>query len=1067
MLIDHLLSPTKYKQTIIKSSLLLLSILFFASAANAMPANPNGFTETQPDGSEINLQIHGDEHFHWVSDSKGYTVLRDRAWFVYSQKGPNGRLVPSGNRVGKVNPAALGLTPRTLPDAAFRHSKLGDPQQAGGTASPTASSATQWQGSLKNLVVMLRFANHAGRALPSVSDVDILMNEPGGHSSLAPTGSVWDVFQENSYGQLSLESTVTYWVDLPQTEAYYAGGGSGLTSSIHEALRYALDVINADPNFNFADFDQNGDGNIDAITFLHSGYAAEWGGTSSDGAYYTDRIWSHKWSLGSWYSSEGVRVSSYHISPAVWGTSGSTIGRIGVICHETGHFLGLPDLYDGDDSDGDGKIGNGIGSWGLMANSWGFDNSQRHPPHLSAWSKSQLGWVNPAVIDGAGTYTLTQAETAPHAFRIDQGYPSGEYLLIENRQPVGIESAMPQGGLAIYHIDETASYTNETNHYRVALLQADGARDLERGADRGDAYDVFRSGYRDELSPSTNPKTNSYQGGANDVTNNRIYNISASGTDMSFNFEIIGADAPPSAPYNLSSSSQSYDRISLAWADGSSDEYGFKIERSTSSGSWTEIASTGANATGFQDTNLQPSTSYSYRVKAYNLGGSSSYSNTSSATTDQAPPPPPAPSSVVANAASDTQIALSWNDNASDESGFYVDCSLDGSNWTQIATLAANASSYIHSGLNASTQYFYRVRAYSSWGQSFSSVASATTDAPPPYVFSHASQDWAVSGTVSGSYLATQKADGNSQRITEVESGGKPSNRHSYLDHRWQFDGVRGGLMVTLSLTASAPSNSEGDNFEIQYSTNGGSSWNSLSPALVIENGSSGTLLGQLPDTISGTVHIRVIDTNSSKGTRSLDSVNIDELFIRTDIDANDFPPEIPTGITASLVGSSSVKLSWVDNASNERGYEVLRSANGSGWESIASLPVNTESFTDESVAPSTAYSYRVAAYSVSFESLSSSSNTVTTPDGLSVTSLSGGKSKGQIYVDIRWEGGSSLNTVVIYRSIDGSGFTQITSTTNDGSHRDNLGLKGSHTIEYYVTSPDNSIVSPPLSISF
>ena len=83
------------------------------------------------------------------------------------------------------------------------------------------------------------------------------------------------------------------------------------------------------------------------IAFVHSGYAAEWGGTDSYGGYYTDRIWSHKWSLWpAFETQEGVNVQNYYISSAVWGTKGSDVARIGVLAHEAGHFFGLPDLYD-------------------------------------------------------------------------------------------------------------------------------------------------------------------------------------------------------------------------------------------------------------------------------------------------------------------------------------------------------------------------------------------------------------------------------------------------------------------------------------------------------------------------------------------------------------------------------------------------------------------------------------------------------------------------------------------------------------------------------------------------
>jgi M6 family metalloprotease-like protein len=145
--------------------------------------------------------------------------------------------------------------------------------------------------------------------------------------------------------------------------------------------------------FNFNEFDTDNNGYIDAIGFFHSGYGAEWGGTDSYGTYFSNRIWSHKFELyslpgGEWTSTSGKKVYNYHISPSLWSTSGNNIGRIGVVAHETAHFFGLPDLYDG-------SIGNGIGGYCLMANSWGFDSSQYYPPLMSAWSKIQLGWVTP------------------------------------------------------------------------------------------------------------------------------------------------------------------------------------------------------------------------------------------------------------------------------------------------------------------------------------------------------------------------------------------------------------------------------------------------------------------------------------------------------------------------------------------------------------------------------------------------------------------------------------------------------------------------------------------------
>ncbi|RYZ18346.1 MAG: M6 family metalloprotease domain-containing protein, partial [Sphingobacteriales bacterium] len=358
----------------------------------------------------------------------------------------------------------------------------------------------------------------------------------GGDPVLAPTGSVKDLYAENSYGAMVLNSTIYGWVTLPHTEQYYANGESGLDATIQEAIIDALNLT--DSLINYSQFDTDSNGFVDSITFVHSGYAAEFGGTDSSGVSYEDRIWSHRWQIPEWTSAEGVRVRDYHINPGLWGTSGSAPGRIGVISHETGHFFGLPDLYDTNDG------GEGIGSYCMMANSWGFDGEQLNPPHFSAWSKIFLGWATPTLLTTAGNYSLPRVETTPSIFKITHGYPSGEYLLVENRQPFGFESVMPQGGLAVWHIDENKNDNTEEGypgqggwpgnnlHYKVALLQADGLFDLERGANRGDAGDVFHGAGVSEINQSTPTNTDAYQGGAIANTGNRIFAISGAGPTM-------------------------------------------------------------------------------------------------------------------------------------------------------------------------------------------------------------------------------------------------------------------------------------------------------------------------------------------------------------------------------------------------------------------------------------------------------------------------------------------------------------------------------------------------------
>jgi len=154
-------------------------------------------------------------------------------------------------------------------------------------------------------------------------------------------------------------------------------------------------------------------------------------------------------------------------------------------------------------------------------------------------------------------------------------------------------------------------------------------------------------------------------------------------------------------------------------------EAGFKLERSSDNVSFAQIGTLLANATAYSNSALAPGTLYYYRVRAYDTPNDSAYSNTASATTK---PLPAAPSNLVATAVSSSRINLAWTDNANNESGFKLERGTDGATYTQIATLAANTTSYSNTSLIANTTYYYRVRAYEGANNSsYSNVASATT----------------------------------------------------------------------------------------------------------------------------------------------------------------------------------------------------------------------------------------------------------------------------------------------------------------------------------------------------
>jgi predicted phage tail protein len=116
------------------------------------------------------------------------------------------------------------------------------------------------------------------------------------------------------------------------------------------------------------------------------------------------------------------------------------------------------------------------------------------------------------------------------------------------------------------------------------------------------------------------------------------------------------------------------------------------------------------------DTSVSAGSTYAYRVVASNSSGNSAASNVATVIVPGATPS--APTGLGGVAASRTQINLSWIDNATNETGFRVERSTNKSTWTQVGTVGANVRTYNATGLKSNTTYYFRVRAYNSYGNS-------------------------------------------------------------------------------------------------------------------------------------------------------------------------------------------------------------------------------------------------------------------------------------------------------------------------------------------------------------
>ncbi|HZL99325.1 MAG TPA: carboxypeptidase-like regulatory domain-containing protein [Planctomycetota bacterium] len=215
-------------------------------------------------------------------------------------------------------------------------------------------------------------------------------------------------------------------------------------------------------------------------------------------------------------------------------------------------------------------------------------------------------------------------------------------------------------------------------------------------------------------------------------------------------------------------------------------------------------------------------------------------------------------------------------------------------------------------------------------------------------------------GTVTtGSYLSTHDSDDVAQELREMVTGGKPSARKSLLDHVWSFD-VLGGHNYQLAVEAWHTPNAESDDFRFSISRDDQDYLPVLTVTAVADDD-----VAQLADIavdVSGTVFVRVEDTNGTPGGKLADSLFVDRLVILSDDSGPDVTPPSPPFDLVATPGDNLVQLDWSDWGEWDlAGCTVYRSALAGGpWTALNATPAAGGSYVDDTAANLTIYHYLV-----------------------------------------------------------------------------------------------------------
>ena len=423
-----------------KKLFLLCFSLVVAMTVLAVPARRGWQTRTQADGTTIEVQQFGDEFYHYMINRDGQQVREnENGMFEVVGAAPTAEQVKTRRAAAKERRApkakkaeGFGVTPYLPP---------------------------------KGVVIMVNYQDQTFKASTTKAVVDELCNSTNctvNKYNGKNYGSIGQYFRDQSNGQYNIQLDIYGPVTLSKEYAYYGKDKNGEEGDDQYPGNAVIEACQlADDEIDFSQYDWNSDGEVDFVYIVYAGKGQADGGDANT-------IWPHSWEISSSRSYgyctykasqcvfDGKTVESYAMSNELSGTS---LAGIGIICHEYGHVMGLPDFYDTDYGTNYSKE--------LTPNEWdimdgGSYNGDIHcPPNYDPWEKYFFGWETPENLgaegrllelkangtDGYSCYQINSKGTQQTATT------SGECYYIENRQQQGWDEFVPSHGMVIWKVN--------------------------------------------------------------------------------------------------------------------------------------------------------------------------------------------------------------------------------------------------------------------------------------------------------------------------------------------------------------------------------------------------------------------------------------------------------------------------------------------------------------------------------------------------------------------------------------------------------------------------------------